>query len=155
MKTIKFWSETVRQVVSLKINYVNLTGIRNVQQLVKTLFLDMSCGCPRRDQHLKWKSKCKRPSSPEHVGITQSTEHEQNRRRKRKGKFVLCLNWGDHLLLPSDSDTYWFLGLEVSYLPYTTGFLGSPTIDNSSGTFCYISISLTPTRFCSSLKNSD
>lgn len=45
MKTIKFWSETVRQVVSLKINYVNLTGIRNVQIAGKTLFLDMSCEC--------------------------------------------------------------------------------------------------------------
>ena len=50
MKTIKFCSETVKHVVSLKINsgsyfYINLTGIRNVPIAGKTLFLDMSCEC--------------------------------------------------------------------------------------------------------------
>ena len=72
------------------------------------------------------------------MGITQSIESVNRTKRKRKGKFVLCLNWGDRLLLPSDNDTYWFLGLEVSQ-ETPLAFLGLLPAENCSGDF-YISI---------------
>ena len=110
------------------------------QQLVKHYFWICLVSASRRDQHLKWKAESRRPSSPKHVGVTQSIESVNRTKRKRKGKFVLCLNWGDRLLLPSDNDTYWFLGLEVS-LSYTTGFLGSPACRKQFRGLLYIYLS--------------
>lgn len=79
---------------------VNVTGLRDAQRAGNTLFLAVSVCLWRRlaFESLDWVNRL--PSLIQ-VGIIQSAEHLNRRKRQKKANVLFCLSWDIHLL-PSD-----------------------------------------------------